>query len=91
MASISPTFLNDISCTLAKIENVYIGADCSLEEILIYTKIFKELRDVFLGHMKRCQESTLEFLNMRLKLTRMLSLFENVLELSIPRRPLLLR
>jgi hypothetical protein len=42
MVSISPTVTIDISCILDKIENVYIGADSSLEEILIYTKLFKE-------------------------------------------------
>ena len=29
------------------VENVYIGANCSLEEIAIYTALFKEFRDVF--------------------------------------------
>jgi hypothetical protein len=47
MASISPTVLIDISHTPGKIENINIGADCSPEEILIYTNLFKEVRDVF--------------------------------------------
>jgi hypothetical protein len=47
MASISPTVTIDISCIPGKVENVYIGADCSPEEILIYTKLFKEFHDVF--------------------------------------------
>jgi hypothetical protein len=42
MASISPTIQIDISCTPSKIENINIGADCLLEEILIYTNLFKE-------------------------------------------------
>jgi hypothetical protein len=42
MASISPTILIDISRTPGKIENVHIGADCSPEEIMVYTKLFKE-------------------------------------------------
>jgi hypothetical protein len=37
----------DISHILGKIENVYIGADCSLEEIYIYTNLFNESRDAF--------------------------------------------
>ena len=45
--SISPTIAIDISCILSKIENVYIGADCSPEEIQIYTDLFKEFCDVF--------------------------------------------
>jgi hypothetical protein len=47
MASISPTITIDISHTPRKIENVHISADCSLEEILIYTELFKEFLDVF--------------------------------------------
>jgi hypothetical protein len=47
MVSISPTITIDISCMPSNIENVYIGADCSPEEILIYTKLFKEFHDVF--------------------------------------------
>jgi hypothetical protein len=47
MASISPTVSIDISRTPGNIENVNIGADCSPEEILIYTNLFKEFRDVF--------------------------------------------
>jgi hypothetical protein len=42
MASISPTIMIDISRTPDKLENVHIGADCSLEEIMIYTELFKE-------------------------------------------------
>jgi hypothetical protein len=47
MASISPTITIDISRIPGKVENVYIGADCSPEEIQIYTELFKELCDVF--------------------------------------------
>jgi hypothetical protein len=47
MASISPTVTIDISCIPSKIENVYIGADCSPAEILIYTKLLKEFQDLF--------------------------------------------
>jgi hypothetical protein len=42
MAIISPTISIDISRTPGKIENVNIGADCSSEEIMIYTNLFKE-------------------------------------------------
>jgi hypothetical protein len=47
MVSIHPTISINISCTPGKIENINISADCSLEEILIYTNLFKEFRDVF--------------------------------------------
>jgi hypothetical protein len=42
MTNISPTVTIDISRIHSKIENVYIGADCSPEEIQIYTDLFKE-------------------------------------------------
>jgi hypothetical protein len=42
MVSISPTIQIDISRTPSKFENVNIGADCSPEETLIYTNLFKE-------------------------------------------------
>ena len=41
MASIFPTISIDISHTPGKVENINIGADCSPEEILIYTKLLK--------------------------------------------------
>jgi hypothetical protein len=47
MENISPTITIDISRIPGKIENVYIGADCSPEEIQIYTDLFKEFCDVF--------------------------------------------
>jgi hypothetical protein len=47
MASISPTIQIDISRTPRQIKNVNIGADCSPEEILIYTNLFKQFREVF--------------------------------------------
>jgi hypothetical protein len=47
MASIYPTIKIDISRTPGKVENVDIGADCSLEEIVIYIELFKEFQDVF--------------------------------------------
>jgi hypothetical protein len=47
MVSIYPTVVIDISRTLGKVENINIGADCLPEEILIYTELFKEFRDVF--------------------------------------------
>jgi hypothetical protein len=47
MASISPTVMIDISCIPNKIENVYIAAYFSPEEIMIYIDLFKEFCDVF--------------------------------------------
>ena len=37
----------NISCKPGMIENVYIGVECSHAEILEYTKLFKEFRDIF--------------------------------------------
>jgi hypothetical protein len=42
MARISPTVMINISRTPSKIENVHIDADCSAEEILVNTELFKE-------------------------------------------------
>jgi hypothetical protein len=47
MVSICPTVSIDISRTPGKVENINICVDCSPEEILIYTELFKEVRDVF--------------------------------------------
>jgi hypothetical protein len=47
MASISPIVMIKISHIPGKLENVYISADYSLEEIQIYTELFKEFHDVF--------------------------------------------
>jgi len=38
----SPTITINIYLTPEKIENVYIGVECSPEEIHIYTKLLKE-------------------------------------------------
>ena len=47
MANLSPTIPINISRAPSNIENVYIGADCSPDEIKEYTKIFKEFCVVF--------------------------------------------
>jgi hypothetical protein len=47
MSNISKTIPINISKTPGKIENVLIGADCSPDEIKLYTALFKEFRDVF--------------------------------------------
>ena len=47
MANISATIPINISVNPDVVENIYIGANCSPEEIAIYTALFKEFRDVF--------------------------------------------
>jgi hypothetical protein len=47
MATIAKTIPIDISITPGVVENVFVGADCSPEEIRIYKDLFKEFRDVF--------------------------------------------
>jgi hypothetical protein len=37
----------DISIRLGIVENVHIGASCSPDEIVTYTSLFKEFRDIF--------------------------------------------
>ena len=47
MVNISSTILINISCNPGNVENVYIGVEFSHAEILEYTKLFKEFRDIF--------------------------------------------
>ena len=47
MANLSPTIPINISRDPSKVENVYIGADCSPDEIKEYTELFKEFCDIF--------------------------------------------
>ena len=47
MANISTTIPINISTNPNIVENVHIGANCSPEEIAIYTSLFKKFRDVF--------------------------------------------
>jgi hypothetical protein len=47
MEIIAKTILIDISKTPSIMENVFVRADCSPEEILIYTYLFKEFCDIF--------------------------------------------
>ena len=47
MANLSPTIPINISRDPSKVENVYIGVYCSLDEIKEYTDLSKELHDIF--------------------------------------------
>jgi hypothetical protein len=47
METIIETIPIEISKALGVMENVFIGADCSLEEIQICTDLFNEFRDIF--------------------------------------------
>ena len=47
MANISTTIPINISINPNILENVHIDANCSSEEIVIYTALFKEFCDVF--------------------------------------------
>ena len=47
MENLSPTIPINISHDPGKVENVYIMADCSLDEIKEYTELFKEFCDIF--------------------------------------------
>ena len=55
MEKISTTIPNNISANPNIVKNVHIDANCSLEEIAIYIALFKEFRDIFFFHMRRCQ------------------------------------
>ena len=47
MANLSPTISINISHDPGKVENVYIGASCSPNEIMEYTELFKEFLHIF--------------------------------------------
>ena len=47
MENFSPTIPINISRDPGKVENVYIGADYSSDEIKEYTKLFKDFCDIF--------------------------------------------
>jgi hypothetical protein len=47
MATIAATIPINISRNTDIVENVFVGVDCSPEEIHIYTDLFKEFRNVF--------------------------------------------
>ena len=47
MANIFATIPINISANPNVVENVHIGENYSLEEIAIYTALFKDLRDMF--------------------------------------------
>ena len=47
MEKISATLPMNISKKPNVVENVHIGANCSPEEIVRYTSLFKEFRDAF--------------------------------------------
>ena len=47
MANVSATIPINIFVNPDVVENIHIGANCSPEEIAIYTALFKESRDVF--------------------------------------------
>ena len=46
MVNLSPTIPINISRDPGKFENVYIWANCSLDEIKEYIELFKEFRDI---------------------------------------------
>ena len=77
-ANISSTIPMNISHNPSIIENVYIGAECFHAEILEYTDLFKEFRDIFSWSYDEMPGIDPELSNMRLRLTPMLSLFNNV-------------
>jgi hypothetical protein len=47
LSNILPTILIDISIKPGIVENVHIGASCSVDKIVTYTSLFKEFHDIF--------------------------------------------
>jgi hypothetical protein len=56
METIAETIPINISQNPGIMENVFVGADCSPEEIQIYTDLFKEFCDVFAWSYKEIPE-----------------------------------
>ena len=77
MENISPMIPINISHDPGRIENVYIGAECSHAEIQEYTSYLKNSVISLLGFTMKCQVSTLALLNIRLRLIPILILFDN--------------
>ena len=75
MENISATIPINIFVKPNVVENIYIGANCSPEEIAIYTALFKESVISLPGHMRRCQALIHLLLNMRSQPILMLSQF----------------
>jgi hypothetical protein len=65
METITEMIPIDISRTPGIMENVFVGADCSPEEIQIYTDLFKEFATFFPGLTRKCQALIQESSNMR--------------------------
>jgi hypothetical protein len=74
MASIAEKIPIDISRIPGVMEIIFIRADCSLEEIKIYTELFREFCDVFSWSYEEIPTLTHIYLNMKSQLTSMLSL-----------------
>jgi hypothetical protein len=92
MVSISPTVTIDISRIPGKLKMYISCADCSPEEIQIYTDLFKEFHDVFSWSYEEMPGIDPRIVEHEIKtLSWMLNLFDNDLELLILGRPLLLR
>ena len=47
MGNISTTVMIDISIKEGVMENINLGANCTPDEVVSYTTLFKEFRDVF--------------------------------------------
>ena len=56
MENISATIPINISVNSDVMENIYIGANCSFEEISIYTALLRNSVMSLPSHMRRCQE-----------------------------------
>ena len=77
MANISPTIPINISYDPVKIENSILGQNAPMLRFKSLPRCLKSFMTYLLGHMRKCQVSTLALLNMKLKLIPILSLFDN--------------
>ena len=71
MVNFSPTIPINLFHVPCNVENVYIGADCSPDEIKEYTELFKYFHDIFACAYEEMPGSDLVLSNMRLRPIRM--------------------
>ena len=78
MVNISPTIPIKSLTILARLRMSIFGQNVPMLRFKSIPSYSKSFVIYLLGHMRKCQVSTLALLNMKLKLIPMLSLFDNV-------------
>jgi hypothetical protein len=88
LSNILPMIPIDISIKPRIIKNVHIGASCSSDEIVTYTSLFKDFRDIFAWSYEEMPGIDPAILYMRLRHTPELNLSGNAFVQSTHKRRL---